>query len=171
MSDPTSSPGSGPKRRELLKRGALATGAAAAGVAGFTGTSIAGCDAVSCPRTQGYWKNHRGSWKDEALPLDIGSETLTKTEAMDLLNQPPRGNKCVIMAKQLIAALLNVTEGTQGRDEFDVSCITDTIDEAQEWMATYCDDGRQKGPWPENGEELKDRLDAFNNGRLCPEDC
>lgn len=171
MSDQTS-PGRGPKRRELLKRGALATGAATVGVAGFAGTSLAGCDAVSCPRTQGYWKNH---WPWSKDWFDLGYGTVSDDTALDILNQPPKGDKCVIMEKQLIAALLNVYEGTH-REEFDVSCVNagdpSTIERAQSWLAENCGgDSEVKGRWPGDGEAIKDRLDAFNNGRLCPEGC
>ena len=63
-----------------------------------------------CPRSQGFWKNHAARWPVESL--DLGTETYTKAELLALLRTPPRGDASVILAHQLVAAKLNVANGS-----------------------------------------------------------
>jgi hypothetical protein len=63
-----------------------------------------------CPRSQGYWKSHPGDWP--ILTLDLGVETYTQAELMDLLETPTRGDASRILARQLIAARLNIENGS-----------------------------------------------------------
>ena len=64
------------------------------------------------------------------------------------------------MAKQLIAAKLNVANGT------DSSCISDTIAAADDWLVGHGGVGSGQRQWDE-GDLLHDDLDAYNNGLLC----
>lgn len=116
-------------RRRVLKRTALATGVAAVGVGGFSGTAVAS----DCPRTPGFWGTH--DWctvdtnpsDDEPVPEDSVAEAIgldcpdptgeycldgtgvcmTMDEWMDLLLANTRGDKSHIMAKHLLATTLN----------------------------------------------------------------
>jgi hypothetical protein len=64
---------------------------------------------ANCTYTIGYWKNHPSAWPVTSLTL--GTVTYTQAELLAILNQPTQGNGLVSMAKQLIAAKLNVAAG------------------------------------------------------------
>lgn len=159
-------------RRTVLSSG-VKSAVAIAGISAVSGTAMATNDTVVCPKTPGYWKNHEENWSEDDIWLGYG--WVTKKEALDILHQAPKGDKCIIMEHQLIAAIQNVREGNGGQVRFDVSCVNDnpdTIQQAQLWLQEHCGEGNSvKGPWPGDGEQIKDRLDAFNNGELCPDEC
>lgn len=67
----------------------------------------------SCPLSQGYWKNHEELWPASALPMMLGTtNSYDQTELLDLLDRSPRGDASIILAHQLIAAKLNVANGS-----------------------------------------------------------
>lgn len=158
-------------RRTVLTAG-VRSAVGIAGISAISGTVMATNDTIMCPKTPGYWKNHKDNWSEDKIWLGYGF--VSPKEAMAILDQPPKGDKCTIMAHQLIAAIQNVREGKGGQVTFDVSCVNedpDTIQRAQLWLQEHCGDSSVKGPWPGDGEEIKNRLDAFNNGELCPDEC
>jgi len=108
--------------------------------------------------TIGYWKNHPEAWPIGSVTL--GGVTYTKNEAIAILKAAVKGDKTISMAKQLIAAKLNVADGN------DASCIADTIDAADEWLSNHGGVGAAQRQW-DNGDLLHDELDAYNNGLLC----
>jgi hypothetical protein len=63
-----------------------------------------------CPLGQGFWKNHTGAWPVTSLTL--GRQTYTQAELLALFDTPPRGDASVILAQQLIAAKLNIANGS-----------------------------------------------------------
>ena len=73
----------------------------------FTVTVTAG---NKCPLSQGYWKNHTNLWPVNSLKL--GSVTYTKAQLISILNNSTTSDASVILAKQLIAALLNTANGS-----------------------------------------------------------
>jgi len=114
--------------------------------------------------TPGYWKNHPEAWP--VALITIGEMTYTKAEAIALMNMPEKGDKTHTMFRALVAAKLNVHAGNDG------SCIAETINDADDWMATYgpvgsgVKAGGKDSPWRE-GEPLYSMLDDYNNGELC----
>ncbi len=62
-----------------------------------------------CPHSQGYWKEHDELWPVSSLTL--GSQTYTKAELLALLNRSVNGDASITLAKQLIAAKLNILKG------------------------------------------------------------
>src|SRR5262249_46034847 len=64
----------------------------------------------ACPLGQGFWKNHSDTWPVTSLTL--GSQTYTQAELLALYDTPPRGDASVILAHQLIAAKLNIANGS-----------------------------------------------------------
>jgi hypothetical protein len=64
---------------------------------------------VSCPLTQGYWKNHPNAWPVQTLT--IGGVTLTETQLLSIFDTPVRGNAAIDLLHQLIAAMLNQAHG------------------------------------------------------------
>jgi hypothetical protein len=87
-------------------RTAVATGTAAA-----TATPP---PSSGCALSQGYWKNHAGAWPVQALTL--GTVNYTQAQLIGFLQQPPRGDASLILAKQLIAAKLNTANGAGGAE-------------------------------------------------------
>jgi hypothetical protein len=114
--------------------------------------------------TPGYWKNHPDAWPVEEIT--IGGVTYTRSQAIGIMRRPERGDKTYTMFRALVAAKLNVAAGNES------SCIEDTIEAADEWMAEHgpagsgVRGGGRRSPW-RDGEPLYERLDDYNNGRLC----
>jgi hypothetical protein len=67
-----------------------------------------------CPKSQGHWKNNPALWPVESLML--GDETYSKDELLVILGLPVGSGKnadaSLILARQLIAAKLNVLNGS-----------------------------------------------------------
>jgi hypothetical protein len=64
-----------------------------------------------CPLTQGFWKNHPDAWPVSSLM--IGGATYSKAVLITVLQTPPSGgNAVLILGHQLIAALLNLKNGS-----------------------------------------------------------
>jgi hypothetical protein len=103
------------------------------------------------PHTIGYWKNHPEAWP--VTSMVICGNSLTQSELISILAAPPRGDVTIIMAKQLIAARLNIAVGN--------SCPLTTNAEA--WLCSHGGIGASRKQW-DGGEDLKDALDEFNNG-------
>lgn len=113
--------------------------------------------------TPGYWKNHPEAWPVEEIT--IGGVTYTKDEAIANMGKPEKGDKTYTLFRALVAAKLNKYIGN------DVSCIKDTIEKADAWMAEHpigskVKAGGKKSPW-RDGEPLYLMLDEYNNGFLC----
>ena len=116
--------------------------------------------------TPGYWKNHANAWPVESIT--IGGVTYTVDEAIAIMKRNGvEGDKTYNMFEQLVAAKLNVLIGNVS------GCIDDTIVDADAWMAAYGPVGSgveaSSDEWQIDGEDLKDMLDDYNNGRLCAE--
>jgi hypothetical protein len=63
-----------------------------------------------CPLTQGFWKNHPDAWPVSMLML--GTVTYTEAQLLTILETPPAGDASLILAHQLIAAKLNIANGS-----------------------------------------------------------
>jgi hypothetical protein len=68
-------------------------------------------DPTCPPLTQGYWKNHQSVWKD-GTGLTLGTNFYTNAQLETILQTPVRGDASVALARQMIAALLNIANGT-----------------------------------------------------------
>ena len=106
--------------------------------------------------TIGFWKNHLDVWT--YAPLTICQNSLTQDAAVSVLSIPAKGDKTIVMAKQLIAAKLNEYVGN--------SCPT-AISDAEAWLCNHGGIGAKRRQW-DGGEPLKNTLDEFNNGASCP---
>ncbi len=127
----------------------------------------ADCGACQCASpgtgTPGYWKNHESAWK--VSQLTIGGKTYTKSQLLDIISRPTKGDVTYIIAKHLIVAKLNVGIGNQS------SCIEDTIAAADAWLkknplGSNVKEGGKNSPWS-TGEPLATKLDDYNNGLLA----
>src|SRR3989442_220313 len=63
-----------------------------------------------CPEGLGFWKNHPELWSVSSLTL--GSQAYAQAELLTLLTTPVRGDASVLLAHQLIAAKLNIANGS-----------------------------------------------------------
>ncbi len=117
-----------------------------------------------CTLTQGFWKNHPEAWPVAALTL--GATSYTQEELIAILMTPPGGDASLILAHQLIAAMLNVENG---------ATTSDAIADAQAWMSAHAaalpagvhastDAGA-------DAVAIADRLAAFNEGIDGPGHC
>jgi hypothetical protein len=130
-------------------------------------------DEYGCTYTQGYWKNHPDAWPVNSLT--IGGVTYTKAQLMSLLKMAPKGDGSMILAHQLIAAMLNMASGSGGPDD-----LMNVMSDAQDWMSAY-KDGDGKLPYKimsktcktvfEEGVSYASALDLFNNGDFGPLHC
>lgn len=111
--------------------------------------------------TIGYWKNHPQAWPVQQIT--IGGATYTKSQAIALIGTPSRGDKTIDLAKQLIAAKLNLLIGNNP------TCISATISQADTWLIVNPVGSNVKSSssaWTAGGP-LHQRLDDYNNGELC----
>lgn len=117
---------------------------------------------TQCTRTQGYWKNHAEAWPVSSLTL--GTVTYTKTQLLQILNTPVRGNGLISLAYQLIAAKLNIAKGTAP------TTISSTITAADNLIGSknILNGGTLS---PSQTSALTDKLDSYNNGLLGPKHC
>ena len=119
-----------------------------------------------CPLSPGFWKNHPGAWPVGSLVL--GDETYAKAELLLLLKTPTRGDASLILVRQLLAAKLNIANGS------DPTPILQTISDADVLLAPFT--GRlpyHVRPFSGVGHSmtaLADRLEKYNGGGLTP-DC
>lgn len=67
---------------------------------------------LGCTYTIGYWKNHESAWPVSSLTL--GSVNYSQAQLLQILNEPTGGNGLISLAKQLIAAKLNIENGADG---------------------------------------------------------
>lgn len=122
----------------------------------------AGCEEPDgCRYTQGYWKNHPEAWPVDHLIL--GRAYYSTDELLSILDTPPRGDGSLILARQLVAALLNVANGAANDP---------AIDDAQAWLLTYSDAGRlpygvRRGPAKDVVTSIADRLAQYNESHSC----
>ena len=109
-----------------------------------------------CVLGAGYWKNHE-QWPLNQLQL--GNRTYNRQELQSILRQPGRANGLVFLARQEIAAKLNIANGADG------SCVEQTLTAADAAI------GNLVIPPVGNGYLRFTRyvrtLGLYNNGDLC----
>jgi hypothetical protein len=114
-----------------------------------------------CTFTQGWYKNHTGSWPSGGLtPTTVwdGGKTI-----IDLFNTPPKGSQYIILAHQYITALLNIQGG---------STVTPAVQTALDTAAAYFVGGGAGAGDPNvNITGVSTILDNFNNGLVGPGHC
>ncbi len=126
-------------------------------------------ESQGCVYSLGYWKNHPDVWAVDSLIL--GHEIYTQAELLGLLSEPTRGDASLILARQLIAARLNVANGA------DNSTIAATIAAADTWLGNYAGtlpyDVSPSLPEGQQAVALANTLEQYNDGGLPggPPDC
>ena len=109
------------------------SGGQAAFVAEFSdasqGVFVATISQAPCPQSQGHWKNNPALWPVTSLML--GSQTYSKTELLAILKNSTSSDASIILARQLIAAKLNVANGS------DPAPISNTIIHADSLLSGF----------------------------------
>jgi hypothetical protein len=117
-----------------------------------------------CPLTQGFWKNHPNVWP--VADLTLGSQTYSEAALLVILHTPPRGDASLILAHQLIAALLNIANGSNP------SPVSATISNANSLLSGFS--GKlpyNVSPSSTTGQKMvndSNTLDKYNSGGLTP---
>ena len=73
-------------------------------------STVSGSLIVKCPLSQGYWKNHVDLWPVSSLTLGTG--TYNKAQLINIMNNTTTSDASVILARQLIATLLNLANNS-----------------------------------------------------------
>jgi hypothetical protein len=121
-------------------------------------------DTNKCLLGQGFWKNHPNAWPVSSLTL--GSQTYTQAEMLSLFDTPVRGDASLILAEQLIAAKLNIANGSNPQR------ISATITDADRLLSGFT--GKLPYhvlPSSGTGQAMVDAarvLQSYNNGELTP---
>ena len=112
--------------------------------------------------TPGYWKNHPEAWAAAGGGVNIGGVWYVWADAREYMGKVSK-DKTISLFSQLVAAILN--QGIGNED----SCIKDTIDQANAWMAIHpvgSNVTASSVAWQQISKAHSD-LDDYNNGRLC----
>ncbi len=116
-----------------------------------------------CPRTPGYWKNHRSAWPVSSLT--VGCVTYNDTQLMNLLsNLQPNGSKALsdasaMLAKFIISATFNIMTNS------DPVNIQQVLDEGNAFLCSYPPGSNPTGAARSRGTTLASRLDDYCNSR------
>jgi len=123
-----------------------------------------GVQPLVCPQGQGYWKNNPAAWPVTSLTL--GGMTYSKSVLLKILGTPvgkgPKADASLILADQLIAAKLNIANGTDGTP------VSSTIMNADSLLTGH-PVGSHVKPSSSIGQAMVNDanvLNNFNNGLL-----
>ena len=117
-----------------------------------------------CTYTQGFWKNHELRWP--VSEIDLGNRTYTQKELLSILKEPVRGNGLVLLARQLIAAKLNIANGSSNTE------IKEYIEDADKIIGDFLISpiGEDKLR-PNETSKIAEMIDDYNNGLIGPGHC
>lgn len=122
------------------------------------------CVAAPCPEPHGYWKNDPSTWPVDSLML--GSQAYSKTELLVILKTSTQTDASLILARQLIAAKLNIENGS------DPSPVSNVIADADALLVGLGGKLPYKvKPSSGTGHAMTDDaavLNSYNKGLLTP---
>lgn len=98
--------------------------------------------------------------------LQLGNVTYDQQQLLSILRQPVRGNGLVLLARQEIAAKLNIANGANG------SCIQQTLADSDALIGNLV--VPPVGPGylrPRDVSTLAEMLGQYNEGFLCAPSC
>ena len=112
-----------------------------------------------CPRSPGYWKNHRSKWPVDLLT--IGGVLYDDAGLLSLLRYggPDAASK---LGRQLVATKFNLLSGSD-------PAIQPVVDQADLFLAVYPPGSRPRGTAKREALALKNVLDDYNNAD-CDDD-
>lgn len=119
---------------------------------------------ATCPDGQGYWKNHLSPWPVSSLSL--GGQTYTAAQLRQILSSPGKGDASNILAVQLIAAKLNIANGSDRSPAASIVSAADNLLAGYSGLLPY-----SVSPSSTAGQYMTQRastLDSYNSGSLTP---
>jgi len=119
---------------------------------------------AKCPALQGFWKNQPTAWPVSSLSL--GGQTYNVTQLRQILSNPGGGDASTILAVQLIAAKLNIANGSDRSPVASVVAASDNLLAGHTGLLPY-----SVSPSSAAGQHMIQRsttLSAYNNGSLTP---
>ena len=123
----------------------------------------------ACPRTQGFWKNHRDAVLDalEGIGfLVVGGQNYTADQLITILQTPPKkGNATYILVHQLIATKLNLLTGS---DSAPILATVLAADALLAGLPTPLAFVQASTPLGQQMTALATTLDNYNNGANTP---
>jgi hypothetical protein len=128
--------------------------------ASATATATPTATPGGCVLPAGYWKNH-AQWP--VSQLQLGNRTYNRQELQSILQQPVRGNALVQLARQEIAAKLNISHGADG------SCVEQTLAGADALIGNLVIPPVGNGHLPLTS--YLRTLGLYNEGGLCAPRC
>ena len=117
-----------------------------------------------CPHPQGYWKTNPSLWPASALPMTLGRQSYSETELLAILGSPTMSDASIILARQLIAAILNTANGS------DPTSICASVAQAQTLLSNFSGKLAYKvSPSKANDMvNISNKLNSYNNGQFTP---
>jgi hypothetical protein len=106
-----------------------------------------------CPRSHGYWKTHQSEWPVSSLV--IGGTSYNKTQLVAFLNYGG-GDASKILARQLVATLLNIAAGSNP------GSIADEVEDAHDLLDDYPPGSNPQGSVRTRALDLEDDLEYYN---------
>jgi len=120
--------------------------------------------AAACPLSHGHWKSSPSLWPVDSLVL--GNKTYSKPELLAIMGSPSQTDASLTLARQLIAAKLNVIAGS------DPTPVAGTIWSADAVLSTYSGKLAYKVKSSSANGQLMTAytvlLTTYNNGSLTP---
>ncbi|MFO7610727.1 MAG: hypothetical protein R6X35_16325 [Candidatus Krumholzibacteriia bacterium] len=129
------------------------TGAFETSSQAFAATFVCDCTTDACNFTPGYWKNHEENWPVTSLTL--GGTTYTQAQLLAIMDCPVRGDATIILAYHLIAAKLNVLNGSD-------PSINSAIDQADALLVQYPLKSKPSGAARDMILDVKNQLVGYN---------
>jgi len=119
-----------------------------------------------CPLPPTHWKKNPERWPVDSLTL--GDESYSQRELLAILNPQDRADASLVLAPQLIAAKLNLANGS------DPAPVMATIDDADALLSQFSGKlpyhVKRSSPAGRAMQEDAEVLDDYNHGNLTP-DC
>jgi len=120
----------------------------------------------SCTLKSEYWQSHPSAWC--LANIQLGCVTYTRSEAVAIIRHSSSHDKTYSLAKQLIAAKLNIAcKNTNS------TCINSAIAAANAWLCTYPigSDVLANSPAWRAINTTNTALEKYNSGQLCAPGC
>jgi len=117
-----------------------------------------------CPQGQGFWKNHPKAWP--VTTLTLGDSIYLQADLLTILGTPTKGDASLILADQLIAAKLNIVNGSNPTPIHTTSADADRLLSGLLGKLPYAVD-----PSSATGQQLVNdatSLESYNTGTLTP---
>jgi photosystem II stability/assembly factor-like uncharacterized protein len=118
---------------------------------------------LGCVRGHGYWKTHEEIWP--VTGAFLGNQLYSQAELLNLLSAPVKGDASIILAHQLIAAKLNIANGSSN------AAIAATLTAAENWLHNYAEKlpfgVKTSTPAGQTAVNLANSLEQYNTGALA----